>query len=117
MRQAVLASCAPHPARTLLPHAHSAPWSLPPGLAWRSRVGAPGSGFGYTEGSATPAPSCGPTQPLSIIWADLWVLCSDWLLFGDREIVEDTVGAVLEGASCRRQSWDRGTPKISEDFA
>lgn len=63
--------------------------TIRPGLEEQSW--SPGSSFGYTEESATPAPSCGPTQPLSIIWADLWVLCPDWLLFGDCEIVEDTM--------------------------
>ena len=59
--------------------------TIRPGLEEQSW--SPGSSFGYMEESATPAPSCGPTQPLSIIWADLWVLCPDWLLFGDCEIV------------------------------
>lgn len=59
-----------------------------------------------------PPPMVLPSS-LSLIWTDLWVLCPDWLLFGDCEIVEDTVGAVFG----RSQLSEAVLGPCSEDFA
>lgn len=115
MRQAVLASCTPHsgvpsshtPTHTLvittghgLKERSWSPWKQP--LATRR------------EAPPQPPPVVLPSS-LSIIWSDLWVLCPDWLLFGDCEIVEDTGGWWCNFG--RSQRPGAGLGPCSEDSA